>query len=118
LEHRELEPFFRKASAGVAYVPELWCYQFQPPTKILEYMSYGLPTLATATSANKDLIDSFNGVIADDSIEGFSKGFTKIYRNAQMFDSRLIRERSKSMSWERLALDKILPFLRTHSCSD
>lgn len=118
LDHRELEPFFRMASVGVAYIPELWCYQFQPPTKILEYMSYGLPTLATATSANKDLIDKFNGVIADDSIEGFSRGFAKIYSNAQTFDSLLIRRRSEAMSWESLALKKILPFLRGRSCDN
>lgn len=113
IPHQDLKPYFEKADSGIAYIPQIDCYEYQPPTKILEYMSYGLPTLATSTFANKDLLEAGTGIIKDDSINDFAKGFEFLYENKTLFKKDIIMQKAILYSWERLAKGTIFPFLKS-----
>jgi nucleoside-diphosphate-sugar epimerase len=70
--------YFDIHNIGVSYIPMLKCFDNQPPTKTFEYLLSGMPVIATATNANKDIINDVNGVLINDNSEEVYNGLTAI----------------------------------------
>ena len=98
--YEELKPFLDECNIGVSYIPIEDCFQYQPPTKTFEYAFSGLAVLATATEANKEIINEVNGVLIKDNPESFADSLDKLMN--MQFDSEKIRESVKDYSWENI----------------
>lgn len=109
IPHNKLKPFFDKCNIGVSYVPITDYYQYQPPTKTFEYAFSGLATIATATEANKEVINDSNGVLIRDSAEEFCKGIELILKGT--FNSNFIRNSVKEYSWENIVNEYLVPII-------
>lgn len=68
LPYSELKPFLDTHNIGISYIPQLECYEYQPPTKTFEYALSGLYTIATNTYENRQVIHSNNGILINDTI--------------------------------------------------
>lgn len=108
---RNLVPIFNQANIGVSYVPIRSYYQYQPPTKTYEYLISGFPVIATATLANKSIVESEAGVLIDDNPTSFYNGIIHIQKQKQMFNRGLICEKYAEHTWKRVVEDKFIPLM-------
>lgn len=103
LPHQESMNYITEADYGVAYVPVIDCYQYQPPTKIYEYGMAGLPILATKTFANISLMSDDVGVLVNDTPSSVCEGVREIIRKT--FYSEVIMQSFASYTWEASSAD-------------
>lgn len=111
IPHEQLKPYFDAHNIGISYVPLTDYYDPQPVTKTFEYLLSGMPVLATSTSENKMIIDESNGVLTDDTPEGFKIGISKIYQNRMAYNSGTIRKNCLKYTWENIVKDLSYYFL-------
>lgn len=109
----QLKSFFERCNIGVSYVPIVPYYDCQPPTKTLEYLFTGIPVIATATTENRNIVNDDNGVLIDDTPEGFYKGLCKIAAKLSTYDSQKMRDSVSGYSWHHIMVDNALPFIET-----
>jgi glycosyltransferase involved in cell wall biosynthesis len=95
--------FFKQCNVGISYIPITDYYDHQPPTKTYEYLLSGMPVIATATSANRDVITSDNGVLIPDTISGFLEGLNTIYGRRYRYEPSGIRENAAQYTWTNIA---------------
>lgn len=111
VDYCELAPFFDKCNIGVSFVPMTEWYDYQPPTKTFEYINSGLFCIATATSANKDVVNSRNGVLIDDSADGFRDALNDISVSINDIDEDIVRASGVQYTWKSVVLNQLLPVL-------
>lgn len=100
--HNKLSKFFNENTIGVSYVPITDYYTNQPPTKTYEYLMNGLACIATATVENIKIINSDNGVICNDSIEGFEQALEWMCINIDSFNRFKVAYTIQEYSWENI----------------
>jgi glycosyltransferase involved in cell wall biosynthesis len=106
----QLKPYFDTHNTGVSFVPIIPCFDFQPVTKTFDYLLAGMPVIATATSENKMVINENNGVLINDTIEGFANGVGEIFKKQDQFKSQSIREAAQIYHW-RLIVSNLEKYL-------
>jgi glycosyltransferase involved in cell wall biosynthesis len=94
----KLSTYIEQCNIGVSYIPITNEFDIQPPTKTIEYLLAGLPTIATATSENQKLINAENGVLIQDTVSGFYEGLCKIKESS--YDNDLIRQKMVDFTWK------------------
>jgi glycosyltransferase involved in cell wall biosynthesis len=109
--HEELVPYFEKANIGIVYIPQTQWYDCQPATKLFEYLLSGMPVIATSTSENRLIVDETNGVLINDTPEGFCKGLEEIYNRRNSFNSATIRKTVEAYTWENIVNTNLKPYL-------
>jgi glycosyltransferase involved in cell wall biosynthesis len=95
----ELSHYCLSSHIGVSYVPITTAYDNQPPTKTFEYWGFGLPVIATATTAHRDIVTSQNGLLVQDTPASFAEGLEQIVVNLDTFDERIIKNSFKQYTW-------------------
>lgn len=112
--HNQLQKYFDTHNIGVSYIPMTDYYDVQPPTKTFEYLLSGLVVIGTATSENRLVINNSNGILTNDSTEGFYSGLVELSTKLKTFDSTSIRQNALQFGWKRIA-DGLDCYLRTLS---
>jgi len=109
----ELPLFLKNANIGVCYVPQLPEYDVQPSTKLFEYALSGLITIATKTSENKFYISNDNGILCDDNPKSFCDALELVYNSLPKYkiSEEKIRNSLSDHSWEKITIEKLLPFI-------
>jgi glycosyltransferase involved in cell wall biosynthesis len=102
VSHDKLADYLKISNIGVCFIPVLPQYDHQPATKAFEYLLAGIPTIATATSSNKQVINDTNGVLIQDSPESFAWGIEQIWRNIHQYDSISIKQSVSRYTWENI----------------
>lgn len=75
----ELIPIYRKAHFGIVPIKRDVYNDFAVAVKMFEYLSYGLPIVATDCKAQKDLVEENNfGIIVKSEPESMAKGIKKM----------------------------------------
>jgi len=111
LPHSEIKRFFDECNVGVCYVPITDYYEYQPPTKLFEYVLSGLYVIATATEASKELINPKNGIIIQDSPEGFCCALQSLFDNLNTISEVEIRQSLKEHTWAKIVQSEFAPWL-------
>ena len=102
LPYSELKPFLDTHNIGISYIPQLECYEYQPPTKTFEYALSGLYTIATNTYENRQVIHSNNGILINDTISDFAKALYDTYQHRREYNSQTIRKSMEKWQWEKI----------------
>lgn len=103
----DLSTYYTKHNVGVSFIPITDYYNCQPPTKIFEYALAGLFTLATATEESKRYINENNGLLFDDTAEGFYSALIRLTNMQTQINSDEIANSLIEFEWQKL-LDKFL----------
>jgi glycosyltransferase involved in cell wall biosynthesis len=111
IPNTQLKPFLDKCNIGVAFVPQTSYFDYQPSTKVFEYVLSGLFCIATSTYSNRELINDDNGTLIQDTAEAFAEALENIYLNKYSMDSNSIRNTLMDYTWEKIVSDKLIPIL-------
>lgn len=107
----KLIPYFEKCNIGVCYVPMTDYYDCQPPTKTFEYLLNSMVVLGTRTCENRAVLNDSNGVLIDDTIEGFAKGLDDFFKQQAKYRYESIYKNSLQYSWRKLTEKYMLPII-------
>ncbi|MEN8134883.1 MAG: glycosyltransferase [Thermodesulfobacteriota bacterium] len=112
----QLTKYFDNHNTGVSFVPITPFFDVQPVTKTFDYLLSGMPVIGTATTENKNVINDENGVLVDDTVEGFAKGLERLLAIKLQFSSEKIMQDSKKYHWELIVnnLDSYLLSVVNH----
>lgn len=115
--HNQLQEHFDTHNIGVSYIPMTDYYDVQPPLKTFEYLLSGLVVIGTATSENRFVINDSNGVLTNDSPEGFYTALVELFAKRKTFDSVRIRQNALQFGWKKITdgLDRYLRILSKNS---
>jgi len=102
IPHDQLKPYFDSHNVGVSFVPMTAYFDVQPVTKTFEYLLSGMPVIATATSENKLVLDHDNGVLIEDSPDGFYSGLKLLYERTSSYNSGTICSAASKYRWESI----------------
>lgn len=111
--HKDLKPYLDNSNVGLSFVPITDYYNDQPPTKTYEYCLAGIYCIATATTVNKSLINTQNGVLIEDTIQDVKNGLEYFWNNRKMFSSKEIRNSLQECTWENIVTHKFSPILKS-----
>jgi len=114
IKYNNLYPYLEKANVGIVFIPQKEYYQFQPSTKLYEYLLAGMPVIATNTFENRRELATNPelGVLCEDTAESFCEGLEKIYQNVSMYNSEIIKECIKTSDWAFIVKQNLEPFLQ------
>lgn len=112
-KHNELQPYFEACNIGVAFVPITPYYDFQPTTKLFEYILSGMPVIATNTFENRRIVNYTNGILINDTPAAFQNGLEVLYNNLHTFDSNNIRTSFEDHNWEAIVKKTLLPYIQS-----
>ena len=114
--HERVRNHIAMADVGVSYIPITDGYNYNPPLKTFEYLACGLPTIATRTLSNCEIIrDGFNGILCDDTPEGLSRSTISLLRDKRMRIRLKTNARSSILDFDfsKIALSHLIPIYRT-----
>lgn len=111
VDHKDLGKYFAEANIGVAFIPLEDHFQFQPATKVFEYLLAGMPVIATSTYENARTINDTNGVLISDTPADFCRGLHRVLQERQRFDSAAISSSSTKYTWAYIIEHQLLPYL-------
>lgn len=73
---------------------------FAVPTKLLEYLSYHLPVVATCCTAQIELISSGPyGIVCEPNVESFTNTIIQMFSNIEFYKSEIAEKFYKDNSW-------------------
>jgi len=107
VEYINIPRYLSSADFAISYLPEGHRYDAQPPTKVAEYLSIGLPTIVTNTWGHRYFIkDGYNGVITSrDDPETLAKAIVSLARDKGL---RNCMQEVARVSVERISYDSIV----------
>lgn len=108
LTHDEAKTFFDECNVGVCFVPVTDYYQFQPPTKLYEYLLSGMVCIATNTHSNIEVMNQDNGVVINDTAESVCEGLKKLHSCFDKHNSKTIVYQSNAYHWSQIVSNSLL----------
>lgn len=100
VKHEDMPKYISTFDVGICHIPDFFVYRRSFPLKILEYLSCGIPVLATNIAANVEISQKFEGIY----IYNFQKeDFVSKVKSIKQHDVAEIREQlTKNYDWKFL----------------
>ena len=111
LTHDNAKVFFDNCNVGVCFVPVTEYYQYQPPTKLYEYLLSGMAVISTNTISNKDVVSDRNGVIVHDNAKSVCDGLYRLAFMLNHYKSEDIVTQSQTYNWSEIIKRYLLPLI-------
>jgi glycosyltransferase involved in cell wall biosynthesis len=110
--YNDVARYVSAADIGVSYIPLTEYYDVQTPLKTMEFLASGLPVIATATKANKDLIkDGYNGLLTEESKEAMADAMFLLISNDELRKklAQNARESVTRLNWKNIVQNELIP---------
>ena len=75
---------------------------------MFEYGLSGMPIVATNTTANSEVINISNGILCDDTAEGFYLALKELEKTIHKYSSSNIRKSFQKYHWKKIVEEKLL----------
>ena len=111
LDHEAVPALLAEHNVGVAFTPQVPWFEYQPSTKIYEYLHSGLLCVATDSAANRAVVNDANGVLFDDTPEAFALALRRIVELLPRWRPSAVAEGVQNFTWEHVVADTLVPLL-------
>lgn len=102
IEHRKIPDYINSSDVMVSYVPKTDYFEYQPPTKLIEYLACNKPVIATNTIAQCEILKWFDELIHKDDLESTEEKIHEIVHNISFLSDKNYKKNIKEYSWETL----------------
>jgi glycosyltransferase involved in cell wall biosynthesis len=100
-----------RCNVGVAFVPLNDYFRSQPVTKVYEYLLAGMPVVATKNPQVLSVLNASNGVVHEDTPQGFADALGAVWERRNSYDSHRIAAEAQRHSWENITQTNLGPYL-------
>lgn len=85
ITHDKVVDYLGISDIAISFVPINESFNYNPPLKTYEYLACGLPTIATQTISNTNIIeDGVNGILVNDTPEDIAAAVIKLLANPEI----------------------------------
>lgn len=113
LPYHQVIKYYNASDIGLSFVPLTPYFNFQPPTKLFEYMAAQLIVISTRSNATLDVIEhGYNGFLTDDTPEGLSQAMVTACALEEEEKQSILRHAqttAATFDWEHLISTRLLP---------
>jgi glycosyltransferase involved in cell wall biosynthesis len=115
VKYTDVQHYYFASDVGVSYLPSGTPYEYQPATKVLEYMLARLLVFANVTKTQKDMTPHLvRGVLFEDSYSDFSYNFQNTLELINSNGHHSIVDNAyayaQDYTWESIVEKRLLPF--------
>jgi len=115
VKYTDIQDYYYAADAGVSYLPPGTPYDYQPPTKILEYMLAGLPVFANVTPIQTEIAPHLvRGILFEDNAVEFQQKLSLLLGMIRNRRHKAILANAyqyvQDYTWESIVTKKLIPF--------
>lgn len=111
IDHDRVALVLADHDVGIAFTPRQPWYEFQPSTKVYEYLGAGLLCVATDCDANRAVLDEKTGVLIEDTAEGVRAGLHRMVEILPLSDPETVAASIQDCSWRRIVEENLVPYL-------
>lgn len=72
-DHKKIPDYINSSDIMVSYIPKVDFFEYQPPTKIIEYLACNKPLIATNTIAQCEILKWYEELIHEDDFDSTKK---------------------------------------------
>lgn len=112
IKYEDVPSYLSAGDIAVSFVPITQEFDIQPPTKTLEYLACGLPTIATDTKGNRRFIKNrYNGLLIKDNASSLERAIIELLDNHKLRET-IISNSGNFLSeydWKNIVKNKIMP---------
>lgn len=111
-EHKKIPDYINSSDIMVSYVPKIDYFEYQPPTKLIEYLACNKPVIVTNTIAQEEIMRWFEDLICRDDLEWVKNKIEYFINNFDKVKNRNYVKLVENYSWEKLVgkLNKLFNF--------
>lgn len=109
-EHHEIPSYINSSDILVSYIPQVDYFNFQPPTKLIEYLACNKPVIATNTFSQNEILNWYEYLLHDDDYDSTREKINYFLNNYLKFKNTNYSEIVKNDSWDKL-IDKLDLFI-------
>lgn len=106
-EHCKIPDYINSSDILVSYVPITKYFQYQPPTKLIEYLACNKPCIATNTIAQKEILNWYDFLIHNDDFKSTKDKIEFFIKNHDKIKKLNFKNLVSDLSWKKL-IDKKL----------
>ena len=110
IEHKNIPDYINSADILVSYIPQKDYFDFQAPTKLIEYLACNKVVIATKTSAQKVILWIHEELLHNDDVSSTAWMIRKCIENNNSFQSKNYISLVNGLSWKEL-LEKMKKFI-------
>lgn len=101
-EHKKIPDYINSSDILVSYVPNVDYFEYQPPTKLIEYLACNKLCISTNTIAQKEILNWYDFLIHDDDIENTKEKIKYYIDNIDNLINKDYKILVKDYNWEIL----------------
>lgn len=109
-EHKTIPDYINSSDILVSYIPKIDYFEYQPPTKLIEYLACNKPVICTNTIAQSEILKWFEFLIHTDDLESTRDKIKYFIENKDDLNKNNYSNIVKDYSWEKL-VEKIINLL-------
>lgn len=101
-EHKKIPDYINSSDVLVSYVPKVDYFEFQPPSKLIEYLGCNKLVIATNTIVQNKILNWFEDLIHKDNLYDTEKQIKYIIDNYNILNKNNFAMLLKDYSWLNL----------------
>ncbi len=109
-EHNKIPDYINSSDFLISYVPKIDYFEYQPPTKLIEYLACNKPVICTNTIAQNKILFWFEFLVHKDDFESTKEKIKYFIENKEYLSKYDYSKIVENFSWKKL-VKKIRNFL-------
>lgn len=103
-EHKKIPDYINSSDIMVSYVPKVDYFEYQPPTKLIEYLACNKPCIVTNTIAQEEIMSWFEDLICRDDLKSVSEKIKYCIDNFEEIKKNNFSKLVVDFSWGELVV--------------
>lgn len=100
--HKKIPDYINSSDILVSYVPKISFYEYQPPTKLIEYLACNKPVIVTNTIAQEEIMKGFNELVHSDDLKSTKDKIKYCIDNIDNIKNNNFIRNINTFSWDKL----------------
>lgn len=101
-DHKKIPDYINSSDIMVSYVPKINYFEYQPPTKLIEYLASNKPVIITNTIAQEEIMKWFEDLVHSDDFENTRKKIKYFIENNKGLKNKNYKKLVENLSWNKL----------------
>lgn len=109
-EHKKIPDYINSSDILVSYVPKIDYFEYQPPTKLIEYLTCNKPVIVTNTIAQKNIMIWLDKLVHNDDFKNTKEKIWYFIKNIEDIRKHDFSKLVKKFNW-KILVKKIVNLL-------
>lgn len=101
-EHKKIPDYINSSDIMISYIPKMDYFEYQPPTKLIEYLACNKPCIVTNTIAQEEIMSWFEDLICRDDLKSVSEKIKYCIDNLEKIKKNNFSKLVVGFSWSKL----------------